>query len=205
MPRLSGCDAGTLPMPEQRHGHGDLRLLGERPDCRLALAEDDAVAGQDDRPLCRVDERNRIHAEGMTAAVDARHVRRGFIPVELADAELRVLGDVDQHRTRAAVLRDRKRLAHRRGDVARVRHEVVVLRDRQRDAGDVGLLERVRADEAAAHLSGDADDRRRVHHRGGDAGHHVRGTGTGCRDGDTRPCRWHGHSRRPCAWRPARA
>ena len=61
---------------------------------------------------------------------------------------------------------------------------IVVLGDRQRDAGDVGLLERVGSDERAADLAGDADDRRRVHHRGRDAGHHVRRAGPGGRDGD---------------------
>ena len=45
------------------------------------------------------------------------------------------------------------------------------------------LLERIGADQLAADLAGDADDRRGIHHRGGDAGDHVGGAGTGCRDG----------------------
>ena len=40
------------------------------------------------------------------------------------------------------------------------------------------------ADQRAADLAGDADDRRRVHHRGGDAGDHVGRAGPGRRDRD---------------------
>ena len=77
-----------------------------------------------------------------------------------------------------------KRLAHRRRDVFRAGDEVVVLGDRQRHAGDVGFLERVGADQLAADLPGDADDRRGVEHRRGDAGDHVRGARTGGRNRD---------------------
>ena len=61
-----------------------------------------------------------------------------------------------------------------------------MLRDGQRDAGDVGFLERVRANQLAADLTGDADDRHGVHHGRGDAGDHVgrAGAGGGNRDAD---------------------
>ena len=67
---------------------------------------------------------------------------------------------------------------------AALRHQIVVLGDRQRDAGDVGLLKGVGADQLAAHLAGDADDRRRVHHRRGDAGDHVGRAGARGRNRD---------------------
>ena len=44
-----------------------------------------------------------------------------------------------------------------------------MLRDRQSDASDVGLLKSVVTDQLAAHLARDADDRRRIHHRRGNA------------------------------------
>ena len=108
----------------------------------------------------------------------------GRFPVEVTGRLLRVLGDVDEHRSGAATGGDLKGLAHCWTDVLRSRDEVVVLRHRQRDAGDVGLLETVAANELAADLSGDADDRRRVHHRGGDAGDHVGRARSRRRDGD---------------------
>ena len=57
-----------------------------------------------------------------------------------------------------------------------------MLDDRQRDAGRVDLLERVAADQLAANLAGDADERRRVHPRVGDRRHEVRRAGARGRD-----------------------
>ena len=108
----------------------------------------------------------------------------GRFPVELARRLLRVFRDVDVHGTRPARRRNLERLAERRRDVVGARHQVVVLGNRQRDAGDVRFLKRVRADQLAAHLAGDADDRRTVHHRRRNAGHHVRRAGPGRRDRD---------------------
>ena len=62
-----------------------------------------------------------------------------------------------------------------------------MLGDRQRDAGNVGLLEGVRADQPAADLPRDAEQGRRVEHRGGDAGHHVGGSRSRGRDRDADP------------------
>ena len=62
--------------------------------------------------------------------------------------------------------------------------KVIVLGDGQGDAGDVGFLEGVGADELAADLSGDANDRRGIEHGGGDAGDHVGRAGAGGGDGD---------------------
>ena len=63
------------------------------------------------------------------------------------------------------------------------RHQIIVLGDRQRDAGDVGFLKRIGADQLAAHLAGNADDRRGIQHRGGDAGNHIGRARAGGRNG----------------------
>ena len=86
--------------------------------------------------------------------------------------------------TGTAAAREVERLADCGRDVRGLRDEVVVLGDRQRDAGDVGFLERVGSDQAAADLAGDADDRRRIHHRGREAGDHVGRARTRRRDRD---------------------
>ena len=57
-----------------------------------------------------------------------------------------------------------------------------MLGDGQGDAGDVGFLKGVGADQLAAHLSGNANDGRRIQHRGGDAGDHVGRARSGGRD-----------------------
>ena len=111
-------------------------------------------------------------------------MRLGGVPIELARSLLRILGDVDEHGSRPAGPRDGERLAHARRHVGGARHEIVVLGDRQRDAGDVGFLKRVGSDQLAADLTGDADDRRAVHHRRRDAGDHVGRPRTRGGDGD---------------------
>ena len=58
-------------------------------------------------------------------------------------------------------------------DLVGVGHEVVVLGDRHRDAADVGLLEGVGADGGRADLTGDGDDRHRVHVGVGERGDQV--------------------------------
>ena len=60
--------------------------------------------------------------------------------------------------------------------------QIIVLGDGQRDAGDVGFLKGIGADQLAAYLTGDANDGRRIHHGGGDAGDHVGGARARSRD-----------------------
>ena len=58
-------------------------------------------------------------------------------------------------------------------------HQVVVLGDRESNASDVGFLKCIGADQFAAHLTGNTNDRRRIHHRRGNASHHVGGPRAG--------------------------
>ena len=187
MPRLSGCDAGTPPIPSSVTAIGMPARSASSEHVALGARLHDAVAGENQRPLGVVDQLDRVAVvavAGQRFVVRLGQVRLGRRPVHLAARLLRVLRDVDQHRARAARLRDGERLENRRRDVLRARHQVVVLRDRQRDARDVGFLKRVGSDQLAAHLAGDADDRRAVHHRGGDAGDHVGRARPGRRNGD---------------------
>ncbi|RPK42869.1 hypothetical protein EES39_20180 [Streptomyces sp. ADI92-24] len=74
----------------------------------------------------------------------------------------RVLGDVDQDRSRTAGGGDVEGLGDRVRDVLRLGDQEVVLGDRHRDADDVRFLEGVGADGGGGHLTGDRDDRHRV-------------------------------------------
>ena len=173
---------------QQRHRHRNVGALRELAHERHRPGQQDAVAGEDDRPLGAVDQLERRLAiglgDGRPRHADMAGVRRRLVPLELARGLLRVLGDVDQDRAGPALRRDGESLAHGARHVLGAGHEIVVLRDRQRDAGDVGFLERVRPDQPAADLAGDADDRRRVHHRRGDAGDHVGRAGARRRNRD---------------------
>ena len=119
------------------------------------------MAREDHRPARLIDQLEGaleiFRLRKMHGLVAARLRRRG-LPIEFAGRILRVLGDVDQHRPRAARRRDMKCLAQTRRDVLGARDKIIVLSDRERDAGDVGFLKRVAANELAAHLARDADD-----------------------------------------------
>ncbi len=170
---------------EQRARVGDLRPLRKREDFTFGARLHDAMAGKNQRPLRRVDQLERftmVAVAGERIVIGLGQVRLGRVPVELGQSLLGVLGDIHENGTGTTGLRDGKRLANRRRHVGGRRHQVVVLGDRQGDAGDVGFLKRVGPDQLAADLSGDADDRRAVHHRRGDAGDHVGGARSRGRD-----------------------
>ena len=92
----------------------------------------------------------------------ARQVDLVGVP-EVERSLLDVARDVDQHRAAAPGPGDVERRLHDARDLLDVLNEPRVLDDRRRHARDVALLERVGADQMAAYLAGDADERRRVH------------------------------------------
>ena len=75
--------------------------------------------------------------------------RLGGVEVEDGRALLRVLGDVDQHRTGPPGLRDLKCMANRGRNVFGAIDEEVMLGHRQCNAGDVDFLKRVGAEHLA--------------------------------------------------------
>jgi hypothetical protein len=157
-----------------------------RTSCHRA-GDDDAVTRQDHGPLGIVNQFQRLlvlFGLGRQIRPISWQLRLRRFPVEFAGRLLRVFGDVDQHWTGPAGSRDIKCFSDRAGYFAGVSYQIIVLGDRQGHAGDVRLLECVGADQLAADLSGDADDRRRIEHGRGDSGHHVgRAWARGC-DGD---------------------
>src|SRR5678816_2937537 len=80
---------------------------------------------------------------------------------------LRVFRDVDEHRSRASCRCEVERLTHDARNVARVGDEIPVLRYRDGNPPDVRFLECIGAEERARHLTGDRDERSRVHPRVG--------------------------------------
>src|SRR5665647_592999 len=100
-------------------------------------------------------------------------------PVEGGPQLHRGLGDVHEHRARTAGPGDVERLGDDTGDLVRVGHQEAVLGDRQGDPDDVRLLEGVGPDHRCADLSGDRDDRDRVHVGVGQRRDQVRRAGAG--------------------------
>ena len=71
---------------EQRDGDRDLRALGQREDLALGARLHDAVAGENQRPLGGVDERQRLAVVAVARqriVVRFHQVRLGAVPIEL--------------------------------------------------------------------------------------------------------------------------
>ncbi len=167
--------------PEQGPGDRDAGLLGERDEIVPGLGVEDAMAGQDHRPLGLGDlggghlELARVAVEVRPEAGQAgehlglgRVLRRGLLLEG-------VLGDVDVDRTGPAGPGDVECLGEDAGQVVGVADQVVVLGHRQGDAVDVDLLEGVLAEQRAGDVAGDRHDRDRIEEGGAEPGDEVRG------------------------------
>jgi len=167
---------------QQARRHGDARRPRQLSQLLGGAGMDHPRAGVDHRPLGvrdylrgSVDRLLLQFRDGLRAvAADARLLGVD----ELRFIDRRVHRQVDDHRPRAARPGDIKRLLDDPGYVPGVLHQVAVLRDRPRDADGIGFLERVIADHRGADLTGQRDDGDRIHERGRNAGHEVRGPGT---------------------------
>ncbi len=176
------------PEPHQGRGDGEARRVGQlAQEVRGGgTGIDEPAAGVEDRPARRLHQRH-----GLT---DADHLRPQLRPVGLvldvarrvvrAGCDLNVLGDVDDHRARAAGGGDVERLGQDARQILHPAHQVVVLGARPRDADRVALLEGIGADEVRRHLAGDADHRDGIQHRVGERGHDVGGARAGRHEHD---------------------
>ena len=174
-PEVQRVAVGQRAAGHQRGDDGDLAQLDEAPQLLARAGPDDAAADVEDRALGLGDQPGgladllavRAGDRVVAGQVDARR------PGEPGARLQGVLGDVDEHRAGAAGGGDVERLGDDPRDLVGVGHEVVVLGDRHRDAADVGLLEGVGADGGRVHLTGDGDDRHRVHVGVGERGDQV--------------------------------
>jgi hypothetical protein len=161
---------------QQRAGNRGVGLDGEHAQFFDGPGDQDPMAGQDERPLRLLDhlyrslqiDRGRMGRRLVAGQRDVLRVN------EFGLLDLGVLADVDQDGPWAAAAGDVEGLAYHLGDFVGAGHQVVVLGDRQSDAGHIRLLESIASDQVGVHLAGDTDERGRVHHSGGNAGHQVR-------------------------------
>src|SRR5262249_2810326 len=120
------------------------------------------MPGEDQRALRRVDEREcfaMIAIAWQRVVASLAEARLSGFPIKLAASLLSAFRDVDKHRPGSTRFGNRERLADRGCDVSRAGHQIVVFRDWQRDSCDVRLLKGIRADQFAADLASDADNR----------------------------------------------
>ncbi len=188
MPRFSGCAAGNAPSPSNVSATGmPARSANSRTSVHRA-GNDDAVPRENHRALGVVNQFQRLLVFlrlGRQIRTVSRQLRLGGFPIEFASGLLRIFRDVDQHRPGTSRARNIKRFANGSRHFAGMGHQIIVLGDRKSDAGDVRFLKRVGADQLASHLSGNADDRRRIEHGRGNSGDHVGGARARSGDGDS--------------------
>ena len=163
--------------PDAQKGGADRRsgLLGQVEQRLFRMTEDDAVPGQDDRPL-RLGDGGRSEP-GLIELDMAVQLVAGDVDAlagwALCLCHLHVLADVDQDGAGTAGGGDVEGLMDDARQLGDVRDEVAVLGDGARGADHVRLLEGVAPDLGAVHLAGDRDHRHRVHVGGAQAGDQV--------------------------------
>ena len=81
--------------------------------------------------------------------------------------------NVDQNRTRTAGSGDIECFSDDAWKILRILYENIVFGDRCRDAGDVGFLERVGPDKVLGNLTGDRNNRDRIHIGRGNPGDQI--------------------------------
>ena len=107
---------------EQSQSDGNAGLLRQGQHFRHGARDDDAVSGEDQRPLGFVDQLQGLRVLrflGRKIGTIPRRLRFGGFPVEFAGRLLRVFSDVDQHRTGTAGAGHVKRLAQHAAPVDR--------------------------------------------------------------------------------------
>ena len=170
----------------EREADGDTGEFGELLQLCSGTRMRDAAARVDERPLARAngrDDRFQLRSPRLPRRPVARQVHR-HVPVRHGRLQLQILGDVDDHRAGAARSRDVECFLHHASHIFDPLHEVVVLRDATANLDHRRLLERVGPDHGRVHLTGDGDDRRRIHLGIGETSHEVGRTGAAGRHAD---------------------
>ena len=160
--RYDGDATGTGIFAERIHGPGDADAAARIQDRTLRLLQQ--PAGKRELLRIRSAEVRRLHLE------DRRNAGHGVG---------HVLGQIHQHRPRAALGGDVEGLTDDPRDIFGAADQEAVFHDRHRDAEDVHFLERVCPHYRCRHLSSDSHYRHRVHESIGDACHQVGGAGAG--------------------------
>ena len=172
---------GEAANSHQGRGHGNLGAFGKLCQLVGGLRCDHTAAAIDHRPLGRGNKAQHLlkrqiirTAHGIvTAKADSLREDR------MSCLVLDVLGNIDQHRPGTSTLGYMKGLLDDPGNIIDIPDKVAVLHNGKRHPKEIGLLESTATDHFLRHLSGDRNQRNRIHVGIGDAGHKIRGAGTG--------------------------
>ena len=169
--------------PHQRGGDGKAGHAHQFAQQHRGIGAgiDDAAAGVKHR-LFRLGHQVNGMFNGVQIALDLRLiglVMHIFRPRIGAGGKLHVLGNINQHRARAAGARHIKGLMQYARQIGNRADQIIMLGAGTGDAGGVTFLKGIRADEVGWHLSGDAHQRNRIHQSIGERGDSIGGTGAG--------------------------
>ena len=163
-----------------RAGHRDAGLC-DKPAQRIAgVGADDAAAHVEHRPLALLNQPDNL--------VELKFARLPILGVESGDVDLGreedlrtglldVFRYIDDHRAGPTAGGYLERLFHHDRDFVDIGDEVAVFHHRQGHPVKVSLLESTLADHRLRHLTGDGDQRDRIHVRVGNASDEVGGAG----------------------------
>ena len=111
------------------------------------------MAGKDHRALCGDGSVPTASHDGFDSTLEhgvgAMLLRRRRREIKLRRSLLRVFGDVDQYRPRAAGTGDAEGVAHHRRNIFGAGNDIVMLGHRQRDAGNIHFLKGIGAEHFA--------------------------------------------------------
>ena len=171
---------GECPARHERGDHGRAHEFDEFEQLRGGTRANDSATHIEHGLLRLRHEFGRclnLLAVGLGHRVVARQLIGGW-PAEVELLLLSVFGDVDKNRTGTTGRGDFIGRGQGARNIGSLRHQKRMLGDWQGDAHDVGLLERIGSHEVAEHLTGDGQQRNRVHVRIGDGGDQVGRTRT---------------------------
>ena len=152
--------------PQQGTAHRYVGLLGQAHQLLLGIGDKHPLAGQYERFARLIDEAGScLYLVGLDGGVGviAANELAGLIFI-FGQSRLGIFGDVEHNRSRTAGPGDVEGAGYGPGNLAAVAYLVAPFRDRLGDTYHIGLLEGIGAQERRAHLPGDDDERRAVHH-----------------------------------------
>src|SRR6266849_8099645 len=157
--RIIGGEAADS---QKRHGDRIIAGADELLEGAHRAGNHDPVAGENDGAFGGVQHLDGAVEFGLIVIVAPALGRKSWLrrfPVEFGGSLLRVFGDVDKDRAGAAAVGDQEGFADSARNVLGFHDHHVVLGDGHGDARNIDLLKRVGAQDFAADLAGDADDR----------------------------------------------
>ena len=160
----------------QRRADGNPRFFDDRTKVLRLVRQRYAAAHKGQRAL-RLQERFHRRVDSAFFSLKKPGIAFQMHFLRIVEIHLRaenVGGDVHYHRPRPPRPGDEERLFDGPKQILRTLDEIIMLRDWRRDAADVRFLERVLADDGSRHLSGETNERNRIHIGGGDARHEIR-------------------------------